>query len=61
MEEIFDPIRGGDEPKSFVCEAFDCSGRIRHDASFSLRTLRGAAAAINSYAVSHFARVNRKD
>jgi hypothetical protein len=61
MEEIFDPIRGSDESESFVSKAFDRSGRVRHSASFSLRTLRGAAAAINSYAVSHFARVNRKD
>jgi hypothetical protein len=60
MEEIFDSIRSGDEPESFVSEAFDRSGRVRHSASFSLRTLRGAAA-YNSYAVSHFVRVNRKD
>jgi hypothetical protein len=45
MEEIFDSIRSGDEPESLVSEAFDRSGRVRHDASFSLRTLRGAAAA----------------
>src|SRR4029434_10462340 len=30
MEEIFDSIRSGDEPESFVSEAFDCSGRVRH-------------------------------
>src|SRR5262245_21073564 len=61
MEKVLDPVWSGNESKSLVSEALDSSGRVRHDASFSLRTLRGAAAAINSYAVSHFARVNRKN
>jgi hypothetical protein len=44
MEKIFDAVGRGNEAESLVGEALDGPGRVRHGASFSLRSLRGAAA-----------------
>jgi hypothetical protein len=53
MEEIFDPIRGGNETESLVGEAFDRPCRSGHERVLLDAGLRGAAARY-SYAVSHF-------